>query len=125
MDLAHGQNKPNELNFSPAGSHGLREHHPSGVNGLEHPLLVDASGDLTDEHGCHALGTQLLVHTEEVDLHHQLLTAHSKAHTQAGISMSTSPSNAIRRGSGQCKSTSELHQHFFVLLTKVAHSKPQ
>ena len=41
---------------------------------LEDVVDVDSPGDLTDENWSDPLGTQLLVHTQEVDLHHQLTT---------------------------------------------------
>jgi len=56
----------------PAGAHGLGQHHAGRVGGLEESLQVDPPGDLPDQHRGHALGPQLLVHTEVVDLHHLL-----------------------------------------------------
>lgn len=58
----------------PASSHRFGQHYPCSVDGLEDALLVDPSGDLSDQHGSHTLGAQLLVDTQEVDLHHLLVT---------------------------------------------------
>ena len=53
-----------------AGGDGGWEDDPRGVCSLPDVLLVDAAGDLPDEHGCQALGSELLVDAEEVDLGH-------------------------------------------------------
>ena len=58
-----------------AGSYWLGQQDPGRVRGLEDALQVDPPCNLTNEDRCHALGAQLLVHTEEVDFHHQLLAA--------------------------------------------------
>ena len=56
----------------PAGAYRLRQHHPCRVNCLENALNIDTSGDLPDQDWGQTLGSQLLVDTEEVDLHHLL-----------------------------------------------------
>ena len=53
-----------------AGAHGLRQDDPGRVDGLEKAPAVDAPRDLLDEDGSEALGAQLLVHAQEVDLRH-------------------------------------------------------
>ena len=59
----------------PAAGDGFGEHDARRVHGLEDALLVDSPGDLTDQHGRHALWTQLFMDAEEVDLHHLLPAA--------------------------------------------------
>ncbi len=56
----------------PTSADGFGEHDTAGVDRLEDALLVDSSGDLADEHRSHPLVPQLLVHAQEVDLHHWL-----------------------------------------------------
>ena len=57
----------------PASSHRFRQDHASRVDSLEYSLDVDSPGDLSDEDWGQPLGSQLLVDTEEVNLHHLLL----------------------------------------------------
>ena len=56
----------------PTGAHGLGQHHAGGVHSLEDALQVYSPRDLPDEDRGKPFGTQLLVHAEEVDLHHLL-----------------------------------------------------
>ena len=53
-----------------AARDGLGQHHARRVHRLPHAPEVDPPRDLLDQHGCQALGAQLLVHAEEVDLRH-------------------------------------------------------
>mmetsp|Transcript_22427 Transcript_22427/g.63649 ORF Transcript_22427/g.63649 Transcript_22427/m.63649 type:complete len:446 (+) Transcript_22427:202-1539(+) len=56
-----------------------RQHHPGRVGRLEDALLVDAAGDLSDEHRSEPLRAQLLVHAEEVHLDHRLVAELGRA----------------------------------------------
>ena len=56
----------------PAGTHRFGQHYSSSVDCLENALLIDSSGDLSDQNWRYPLGAQLLVDTKEVDLHHFL-----------------------------------------------------
>ena len=56
----------------PALGHRPREHHPSGVDGLERVLAIDPSGDLSDENRCQPVAPELLMHAQEVDLDQKL-----------------------------------------------------
>ena len=56
----------------PTGAHGLGQHHAGSVHSLEDALQVHSPRDLPDEDRGKSFGTQLLVHAEEVDLHHLL-----------------------------------------------------
>jgi hypothetical protein len=60
--------------FLPAGANRLWQHYPSSVNSLENPLQVNPPGYLTDKDWSHPLRAQLLVDTQEIDLHHLLLS---------------------------------------------------
>lgn len=46
-----------------------------GVDSLEDPGAVHSSGDLSDEDWGHSLGSQFLVHTQEINLNHFLFPA--------------------------------------------------
>lgn len=58
----------------PAGPHRFGQYHSGSVDSLEDALQVDPSGDLSDQHRSHAFGTQLFVHTQEINFHHLLLS---------------------------------------------------
>jgi hypothetical protein len=52
----------------PTGGHWLWKHHSSGVDGLPYVGQVDSTCDLLDEQRRKALGSELLVNAQEVDL---------------------------------------------------------
>ena len=64
-----------------ADGHRLGQQHSGRVDGLEDALLVHPPRDLLDEHWGHSLGPQLLMDAEEVNLHHELLAAHTNPQT--------------------------------------------
>ena len=69
LDQLLGVDRPMPV---PTGAHGLGQHHAGGVHSLEDALQVYSPRDLPDEDRGKPFGTQLLVHAEEVDLHHLL-----------------------------------------------------
>lgn len=58
----------------PAGPHWFGQYHSGSVDSLEDALQIDPSGDLSDQHRSHAFGAQLFVHTQEINLHHLLVS---------------------------------------------------
>lgn len=62
----------------PARGNGFGQHHPCCVNSLIYSLQVHPPRDLPDEHGGHALRTQLLVNAQEVYFDHPLQSAREK-----------------------------------------------
>ena len=61
-------------NCLPAGSNRLGEHDTSRVDSLEGTGSVNTPRNLSDKNGGYALAAHLLVHTQEVDLYHALLS---------------------------------------------------
>ena len=68
---------------SPASHYRLGQHHTGCVNCLVDALQVDPPGDLSDQNWGHPFGTQFLMNTEEVHLHHLLLPRIHKFSTTA------------------------------------------
>lgn len=59
----------------PAGAQWCGQHYASCVDSLVEALLVDPSGELSDQNWSHPLEAQLLMNTQEFDLYHPLLPA--------------------------------------------------
>lgn len=59
----------------PAGAYWCGQYYASGVDSLAEPLLVDPSGELSDQHWSHSLEAELLMNTQEFDLYHPPLPA--------------------------------------------------
>lgn len=59
----------------PARAQRSWQHHPSCEDSLAQALLVDPPGDLSDQNWSHALEAQLLMNTQEFDVHHLPLAA--------------------------------------------------
>lgn len=59
----------------PAGAQRCGQHVNSRIDGLIEALPVDPSGELSDQNWSHPLEAQLLVNTQEFDLHQPLLPA--------------------------------------------------
>lgn len=58
----------------PAGAQWCGQHDSSCVEGLVEPLLLDPSGELSDQNWSHSLEAQPLMNTQEFDLDHLLLS---------------------------------------------------
>ena len=58
----------------PAAGDRLGQDDSRCVHGLEDALAVDSTRDLTNQHRRYSLRPQLLVYTQEVDLHHLLVS---------------------------------------------------
>lgn len=59
----------------PAGAQRSGQHDRSGVDSLVETLLVNPSGEFSYQNRSHPLEAQLLMNTQELDLHHALLPA--------------------------------------------------
>lgn len=84
----------------PACGNGLGQHHPGCVNSLKYSLQVYPPRDLPDEHGGHALGTQLLVNAQEVYFHHSLQSAREKEDDWSDTEKRGSVCSASTQGRG-------------------------
>ena len=71
MRSYNGENKVSESAL-PAGSHWFGQHHPGRVGSLEEALLVDPSGDLSDQDRSHSFRAKLLVNAQIIYFHHFL-----------------------------------------------------
>ncbi|KAH3686687.1 hypothetical protein WICPIJ_002331 [Wickerhamomyces pijperi] len=75
-----------------AHGHRRRQHDPSSVQILEDTLQIDPSRDLLDQNRSQSLGSELLVHTDEVDLHgFNQLFAHFQITRSTGDETNESP----------------------------------
>lgn len=59
----------------PAGAYWCGQHYPGCIDSLEDTLLVDSSGELSDQNWSHPLEAQLFMNTQELDLYHPFLPA--------------------------------------------------
>lgn len=64
-----------EEQLQPAGAQWCGQHCAHRVDGLPQALLVDPSGELSDQNRSHPLEAQLLMNAQEFDLRHSLLPA--------------------------------------------------
>lgn len=53
----------------PTGGNRSRQHNPRSIHRLEDSAVVDSPRDFLDEDRCQSFGTQLLVHTQEINFH--------------------------------------------------------
>lgn len=63
------------MRLLPAGTQGRGQHDGSCVDSLAEAQLVDPPRELSDQDRSHPLEAQLLMNTQEFDVHHPLLPA--------------------------------------------------